>query len=84
MASARPSATTASFVRRVLIVLGLVASFLLAWQLRIVLLMLFGAVVVATDLPGAGRPDPQADTRLPDGVAVALSILLDPRLVRAC
>lgn len=36
------------FVRRVLIVLCLVALFFLVWQLRMLLLMLFGAVVVAT------------------------------------
>ena len=36
------------FVRRVLIVLGLTSLVFLAWQLRTLLLMLFGAVVVAT------------------------------------
>ena len=36
------------FVRRVLIVLGLTTLFILAWQLRTLLLMFFGAVVVAT------------------------------------
>lgn len=36
------------FVRRVLIVLGFTSLFLIAWQLRTLLLMLFGAVVVAT------------------------------------
>ena len=36
------------FVRRVLIVLGLTALVLIAWQLRTLLLMIFGAVVVAT------------------------------------
>ena len=36
------------FVRRVLIVLGLAALFFLIWQLRILLLMLFGAIVVAS------------------------------------
>ena len=39
---------TSRFIRRVLIVLGLVSLFLLAWHLRSVLLMLFGAIVVAT------------------------------------
>ena len=63
------------FVRRVLIVLALVAVAFLLWQLRTVVVMLFGAVVVATvfralaDLIKKG-------TGLPDGVAVALSILL--------
>jgi len=36
------------FVRRVLIILALTALFFLAWQLRTLLLMLFGALVVAT------------------------------------
>ena len=36
------------FVRRVLIVLGLTSLVFIAWQLRTLLLMLFGAVVVAT------------------------------------
>ena len=36
------------FVRRVLIVLGLCALFILAWQLRTLLLMFFGAIVVAS------------------------------------
>ena len=36
------------FVRRVLIVLGLTTLFLLAWQLRFLFLMFFGAVVIAS------------------------------------
>ena len=36
------------FVRRVLIVLALGSLFILAWQLRTLLLMVFGAIVVAT------------------------------------
>ncbi len=36
------------FVRRVLIVLGLATLFFLVWQLRMLLLMLFGAIVVAS------------------------------------
>ena len=44
------------FVRRVLIVLGLATLFFLVWQLRILLLMLFGAIVIAIDLPRCCRP----------------------------
>jgi predicted PurR-regulated permease PerM len=63
------------FIRRVLIVLALAAVAFLLWQLRTVVVMLFGAVVVATVFRAL------ADllktwTRLPDGAAVALSILL--------
>ena len=36
------------FIRRVLIVLALASLFYIGWQLRTLLLMLFGAVVVAT------------------------------------
>ena len=62
------------FIRRALIVLGLVALFFLVWQLRIVLLMLFGAVVVATIFRAV------ADlicryTRVPNAIATALAIL---------
>jgi predicted PurR-regulated permease PerM len=39
---------TSLFIRRVLIILSLVSLFMLAWFLRSVLLMLFGAIVVAT------------------------------------
>ena len=36
------------FIRRVLIVLGLTSLVILAWQLRTLILMFFGAIVVAT------------------------------------
>ena len=63
------------FVRRVLIVLGLAALFFLLWQLRTLLLMFFGAIVVASIFRAV------ADwicrlTRVPAIVANALSILL--------
>jgi len=63
------------FVRRVLIVLGLAALVFLVWQLRIMLLMLFGAIVVATIFRAvAGMICRWA--RVPGGVATALAILL--------
>ena len=63
------------FVRRVLIVLGLATIFFLVWQLRILLLMLFGAIVVASIFRAV------ADllvkyARLSNAVATGLSILL--------
>jgi len=63
------------FVRRVLIVLGLATVFFLVWELRILLLMLFGAIVIASIFRAV------ADmlckyARLPNGVATALSIIL--------
>ena len=63
------------FIRRVLIVLGLAALFFLVWELRILLLMLFGAIVIASIFRAV------ADTichytRLPNAVSTALAILL--------
>jgi predicted PurR-regulated permease PerM len=63
------------FVRRVLIALGLASLFYLAWQLRSLLLMLFGAVVIATIFRAlADQIKRFVGGR--EGVAVALSILL--------
>ena len=61
------------FIRRVLIVLALLAFVYLVWQLRTLLLMLFGAVVVATVFRALADFIARR-TRLPDGVAVALSV----------
>lgn len=61
------------FTRRVLIVIALCAVFYIAWQLRVVLLMLFGAIVVASIFRAL------ADQlcrwfKLRDSIAVALSV----------
>lgn len=64
-----------SFVRRVLIVLALASLFFLAWQLRTVLLMLFGAVVVASVFR-ALSDILRKRLRLPDTIAVAASVLI--------
>lgn len=61
-------------VRRVLIVLGLISLFLLAWHLRSLILMLFGAVVVATVFRALA--DRIAGlTGIREGSAVVISIL---------
>lgn len=62
------------FVRRVLILLALLSFVFLLWQLRRLVLMLFGAVVVATIFRALAERI-QRVVRLPDGVAVALSII---------
>ena len=63
------------FIRRVLIVIALVAVALLLWNLRSLVLMLFGAVVVATVFRALA--DVIRDRlKLPDGLSVALSIVL--------
>jgi predicted PurR-regulated permease PerM len=72
----QPSATDdRTFVRRVLIVLGLVAVVFLAWQLRHVVVMLFGAVVVAAVFRSLADPICRW-TRLPSGVTVAIAVAL--------
>ena len=63
------------FVRRVLIVLGLATLFFLAWQLRTLLLMFFGAVVIASIFRAVADSICRV-TRWPSGVATALSILI--------
>ncbi len=63
------------FVRRVLIVLGLTTLFILAWQLRALLLMFFGALVVATVFRAfSDRLERLIGCR--PGLAVGLSITL--------
>ena len=63
------------FVRHVLIVLGLAAVFFLVWQLRILLLMLFGAIVIASIFRAVADMISKY-TRLPNGVSTGLAILL--------
>ena len=70
----REPITDRLFVRRVLIVLALVGLFYLAWQLRHLVLMLFGAVVIATIFRALSDLICRW-TRLPDAVAVALSVM---------
>ena len=69
-----PSVTEPTFVRRALIVIALAALALLAWQLRTVLLLLFGAVMVAT-IFRAISDLLEKHLRLPERIAV---------LIRSC
>lgn len=64
-----------TFVRRVLIVLGFVTLFFLAWQLRTLLLMFFGAIIIASIFRAIADSICRL-TRWPDGIGTALSILL--------
>ena len=70
------------FVRRVLIVLTLAALFFLIWELRMLLLMLFGAVVIAS-IFRAVADNISRFTGVGSGIATALSILLVLGLVAA-
>ena len=63
------------FVRRVLIVLGLAALFFLVWQLRMLLLMLFGAIVIASIFRAVADAICRF-TRLPPALCTALSVIL--------
>jgi len=71
----QPKSAEALFVRRVLIVLGLAALLFLVWQLRTLLLMVFGAIVVAAIFRAVADWICKV-TRLPSIVATGLSIIL--------
>ncbi|HEU4810384.1 MAG TPA: AI-2E family transporter [Sphingomicrobium sp.] len=68
------------FVRRALIVLGLVALAFLAWQLRTVIVLLFGAVVVATIIRAIADPCTNR-LRMPEPAAVLIAVLVIVALV---
>lgn len=72
---AKPTLSDRLFVRRVLIVLGLTLLFFVAWQLRTIMLMLFGAIVVATVFRAVADRIAKL-TGCPTGIATALAILL--------
>nr|WP_294171179.1 AI-2E family transporter [uncultured Sphingomonas sp.] len=69
----RRGLSEAQFIRRVLIVIALVALTLLLWALRDVLLMVFGAVVVSTLFLSLAAQFQRL--RVPPGLALALSVL---------
>jgi predicted PurR-regulated permease PerM len=73
-ASDRPGEDS-RFVRRVLIILGLTGLAFVVWSLRTLLLMLFGAVVVATIFRAVADRITKL-TRCPERLSVVLSILL--------
>lgn len=68
------SRSDGAFVRRVLIVTSVVVVALLAWHLVDVLLLVFGAVLVAVLLRALADPIGRA-TRLPDALAVVAATL---------
>lgn len=63
------------FVRRALIVVGLAAIAFIVWQLRYVLVLLFGAVVIATIFRAVASPFTKY-LRLPEVAAVLLAAIL--------
>lgn len=70
-----PETDESRFVRRVLIVIAIAAGVLLLWQLREVVVLLFGAVMVAT-IFRAISDMLEKHLRLPERIAVLLSVLL--------
>lgn len=76
MNGAKPAADEqASFIRRLLITIAVVGLALLAWRVRHLLLLIFGAVVVAVILRSLADPLHRR-LRLPQGVALAATLLL--------
>lgn len=75
MSTRRDNGETGRFVSRALIVIALAAGVFLLWELRFVLVLLFGAVVVATILRAIARPFSRW-LRFPDSLAVLSSVLV--------
>jgi predicted PurR-regulated permease PerM len=72
---AREDQTDRSFVRRALIVVAIAAVALVAWQLRTVLVLLFGAIVMGTVFRAIAEPLTK-HLRLPNGAAVLVAVLV--------
>ena len=70
-----PKTDDARYVRRVLIAIAIAAGVLLLWQLRQVVVLLFGAVMVATIFRAISDLF-EKHLRLPERLAVLLSVLL--------
>lgn len=65
----------ARFVRRVLITVAIGGAVLLLWQLRPVLVLLFGAILIASIFRAIAAPM-QKHLKIPERIAVALSVML--------
>ena len=68
-------AKDSDLVRHAMIVVAVAAGAFLLWQLRFVVLLLFGAVVIATVIRAIAEPITK-HLRVPDGLAVLTSVLL--------
>ena len=77
-----PDSDNAQFVRRVLIVLTLAALFFLLWKLRALVLMLFGAIVIATVFRALADPV-RRWTGVPEGVSVGIAVAFVAAVVGA-
>jgi predicted PurR-regulated permease PerM len=70
----------ARFVRRVLLTVAIGGATLLFWQLRPVLVLLFGAILIATIFRAIAAPL-QKYARLPERLAVGISVILIVMLI---
>ena len=77
-----PHTDEAHFVRQVLITVAIAAGMLLLWQLRQVIVLLFGAVMVATIFRAISDLI-EKHLRLPERIAVLLSVLLVVGIIAA-
>ena len=68
------------FVRRVILTVAIAAGALLLWELRAVLVLLFGAILIAIIFRAIAAPL-QKHLRLPERLAVALAVLLIVALI---
>ena len=82
MAKPKEEMHTGPFVRRVLIVLVLASLFYLLWVLRGLVLMLFGAIVIATVFRALADPF-RRWTGVPEGVSVAFAVIFVVAVVAA-
>lgn len=78
----RPEQGDAIFVRRVLIASAIIGALLMLWELRAVLVLLFGAVLIATIFRAIAIPL-QKHLRLPERLAVAVAIILIVAVIAA-
>jgi predicted PurR-regulated permease PerM len=69
------SIADSQFVRRALIVVAVASLAIVLWQLRYVLVLLFGAVVIATIIRAIADPITR-HLRVPEGSAVLVAVLL--------
>ncbi|HXH53527.1 MAG TPA: AI-2E family transporter [Sphingomicrobium sp.] len=81
-ADGRGQSSDRIFIRRVLIALGLFAFFFLTWELRGLVLMLFGAVVVATVFRAIADPI-RRWTGVPEGISLAMAVLVVVAIIGA-
>jgi len=80
--SEAPESDDARFVRRALIVIALAAAALLLWQLRFVVVLLFGAVLIATVFRAIADPLHNR-LKVPEQFAVSLAVLVVAAVIAA-